>query len=247
MAKQKKSQSAQVEDIKAKADKAAAAAKAAPKAKTTKAEKKAAEVVKEQQSNSAQPASGNNSDDKALFLHHLPKVADAKAKITAATNALRLLYKTAKADGFLKKDFDDAFEMQGEEGEKKKKAAIARSLQIAQWLGYDLGTQLDLFAQDERVPAEDRAYAEGETASMQGKSASPDYHPSTPQHRAYMKGYHDHQAKLGGQFGKLDDDKGVKNGKGYPEGEGMPKQPSNVVAMTRDELKAQQAGDHKAH
>lgn len=236
----KKSQSEIVQEIKEKAEKAEARAKTAKKADTVKAPKGAKKAA-EQQAATAKPASGDNANDKALFLHHLPKVAEAKQKIKDATNAIRLLYKTAKADGFLKKDFDDAFEMQGEEGEKKKKAAIARSLQIAQWLGYDLGTQLDLFAQDERVPAEDRAYSEGETASMQGKSANPDYHPSTAQHRAYMAGYHDHQAKLGGQFKKLDE------ATGYPTDPGYPKQPSNVVAMSREELKKQQAESHQAH
>lgn len=238
----KKSQSAQVEDIKAAADKAEKTAKTAKKADTVKPPKGAKKAA-EQQAGTAKKASGDNANDKALFLHHLPKIAEAKQKIRDATNAIRLLYKTAKADGFLQKDFEDAFEMQGEEGEKKKKAAIARSLQIAQWLGYDLGAQLDLFAQDERVPAEDRAYQEGETASMQGKPLKPDYHPATPQYRAYVKGFNDHQAKLGGQFKKLEDDRGAENGKGdgYPKAEGMPKQPSNVVAMSREELKEQQA------
>lgn len=238
----KKSQSEIVEEIKEKAAKAEARAKTAKKADTVKAPKAAKEAAK-QQAATAKSASGDNANDKALFLHHLPKIAAGKEKIAEATNALRLLYKTAKADGFLKVDFEDAFLMQGEEGEKKKKAAIARSLQIAQWLGYDLGTQLDLFAQDERVPAEDRAYAEGETASMQGKSANPDYHPSTPQHRAYMKGYHDHQEKLGGQFKKLETEEEA----GYPTDPGYPKQPSNVVAMSREELKKQQAEGHQAH
>lgn len=238
----KKSQSAQVEEIKAKADKAAAKSKTAPKADTVKAEKKATEAAKAQQAATAKAASGDKGDDKALFLHHLPKITAAKQKIKDATNEIRLLYKTAKADGFLKKDFDAAFEMQGEDGEKAKKAAIARELQIAQWLGYDLGAQLDLFAQDERVPAEERAYSEGEADSMQGKPLKPNYHPATPQYAAYVKGFNNHQDTLLKGFKQTDPEESYGTGV-----DGTPAKPSNVVAMTREEMKKQQAAGHQAH
>jgi len=134
-----------------------------------------------------------NETDKALFLQTLPKIAKARDDIAKATNHLRTLYKVAKKDGFLKSDFDTAFAIQGAEGEKNKKAAIARDLTIAKWLGCDLGSQLDLFVQDERVPAADRAWEEGQAASMKGETAKPNYAPSTEQYRKYMEGYHHDQ------------------------------------------------------
>jgi hypothetical protein len=134
----------------------------------------------------------------ALFLHHLKKLGGPQGLIKAkddAVTAIRNAYKTAKADGFLKGDFDVAFAIQKADGEKKKKAAIARELTIAKWLGCDLGSQLDLFLEDARVPAADRAYDEGVAASMKSEVAKPDYHPATEQYRKYMEGYHADQER----------------------------------------------------
>lgn len=134
-----------------------------------------------------------NEQDKALFLSGLNKVIAGRDAVAKAVNALRIIYKQSKADGFVKGDFDVAIAIQGADGEKKKKAAIARDLTIAKWLGCDLGAQLDMFMEDERVPAAERAYSEGQSDSMQGKSASPAYDPSTEQHREYMRGFHEDQ------------------------------------------------------
>ena len=148
--------------------------------------------------------------------------------MATATANLRNAYKTAKADGFVKSDFDCAFEIQQADGEKKKKAAIVRNLQIARWLGCDLGAQLDLFAQDERVTAEDRSFEEGKTDSMMGLAAKPSYDPSTPQHAQYMQGFHDATQSR------------VKSGITKLEPEQKPT-PISGVAMTREEYKRQQA------
>lgn len=216
-------------DPKTAADAAEARSKGAPKNKTTKAPKAGPKVA------AAKTNPDTDLEAKALFLHHLPKITDLKAKLASANANLRNGYKTAKADGFLKNDFDVAFEIQGAEGEKKKKAAIARELTIAKWLGCDLGTQLDMFLEPSRVPAGDRAYQEGETASMTGKPLKCDYHESTEQYREFVRGFNAHQATLQSGFKKLED----KDGAGYPTEPGTPKQPSNVVAMTRAEADAQ--------
>lgn len=226
-------------DPKAAADAAEARSKNAPKAKTTKAKAdKAGPAVQAAKSNP-----DVDTEAKALFLHHLPKIQAGKKAIADATNALRILYKSAKADGMLKRDFDVAIEMQAADGEKKKKAAIARELTIARWMGYDLGAQLDMFLEPERVPAADRAYAEGQTASMTGKPLKCDYHESTEQYREFVRGFNEHQEVLQAGFGTLD-----KKEDDYGTGvAGTPKKPSNVVAMTRAEAKAQQAGEHKVN
>lgn len=220
----KKSQSQIVEDIKEKANKAEARSKKAPKAQTTKAAKAGPAVE------AAKTNPDVDVEAKALFLHHLPKIEAGKKKIADATNALRILYKSAKADGMLKRDFDVAIEMQGAEGEKKKKAAIARELTIARWMGYDLGAQLDMFMEPERVPASERAYNEGQTASMTGKPLKCDYHESTEQYREFVRGFQDHQVTLQAGFGKLEPKEGDDYGTDLP---GTPKKPPNVVAMTR--------------
>ena len=170
-----------------------------------------------------------NEEDRALFLHHLgnlPKLIKAKDD---AVNSIRNFYKAAKADGFLKIDFDDGRMIQKAEGEKAKKAAIARSLTIAKWLGCDLGAQLDLFVEDERVPAVDHAFEAGKTASMQNKAAKPPYDPDTEQFRQYMAGFHEHQATLA---------KGIK--KLHPAVKEDVKATANQKAAT-DQQKAQDA------
>lgn len=132
-----------------------------------------------------------NPDDKALFLRHLPKIVAGRKAVADATNALRTLYKQAKIDGFLKADFDTAIDLQKQEGEAAERAKIARKLTIARFMAADIGEQLDLFLEPSRVPAADRAYAEGQSDCMQAKTASPSYSPETEQYRSYMKGYHD--------------------------------------------------------
>lgn len=221
-------------DVKAKADKAEAKAKTAPKAQTAKAPKK----------------TDNEDQERALFLHNLPKISDLKAKVAKATADLRNAYKQAKADGFVKADFDEAFKMQGEEGEKVKKAAIARSLRIAKWLGLDLGTQLDMFMQDERVPAADRSFEEGKSQAMLGISLKCDYAPETEQYRKFAEGWHAGQAVLAAGIKPLhpavaedEKDKAEKKAKtdaAKAEDAKAFEAPASGVAMTRAEFKAQQ-------
>lgn len=234
----------------------------APRKKTDRASVQKAAARAERRSKTAPkqdtvkpPAAGVNDTDeqnRALFLHHLPKIADLKDKVATATANLRNSYKTAKADGFLKADFDIAFEIQQADGEKKRKAAIARSLQIAKWLGCDLGAQLDMFVEDPLVPAVDRAYEEGKTDSLSGKSAKPSYDPSTEQHRRYMAGYHDAtEARIKGGIAKLhpevQKDEAAKAAKKAQREAEQAKDaaafeaPASGVAMTREEYKKQQA------
>ena len=186
---------------------------------------------------------GEDDEARALFLHHLPKIAEAKDKVAKATADLRNAYKRAKGDNFVKADFDVAFEIQGAEGEKAKKAAIARELTIAKWLGCDLGAQLDLFMMESAVPAEDRAFEEGKTDAMQNKAARPSYDPSVPQYKRYMEGFHSvSEARINGGIKPLDKDVETKaevetqrarDAKAFDP-------PASGVAMTRAEFKKQQ-------
>lgn len=137
-----------------------------------------------------------NEEDRALFNRHLPIIIAQRMKLNTANADLRNLYKKAKGDGFNKVDFEDAILMQTAEGEVKKRAAITRSLTIAQFIGADLGQQLDMFTQTIRVPAADRAALEGDTDALQGKSCKPGYAPDTEQARTYIKAWQDRQAKM---------------------------------------------------
>ena len=170
-----------------------------------------------------------NEESKTLFLdHHLPKLARLLDVAATAQANLRNGYKTAKADGFLKRDFDVAFRLKTQLGEKEIKTQIARDMTIAKWLGYALGKQLDLFVEADDYDVEGQAYSEGEEASRDNKPATPVYAPGTPGFDAYMRGFHDHQEELSKGIKKKADDAG------------------SGVAMTRSQFKAQQAAAKKA-
>ncbi|HMH99015.1 MAG TPA: hypothetical protein VK577_20965, partial [Bradyrhizobium sp.] len=126
-----------------------------------------------------------NSEEKDLFKHHLPKIKEQRDRVASAVSDLRLLYKTAKADGFEKADFDMGLALETAEKEAKTKAKMVRQLQIAQFLDADLGEQLDMFQEPSRVPAVDRAYKEGQNAAMQHLAAKPGYDMATEQHREF--------------------------------------------------------------
>lgn len=227
--------------------------KAADDAANRSKNKKTSDTVKAPGKASPAVAAAKKNPDtdqeaKALFLQALPKIADLKAKLNTANANLRNAYKAAKADGFHKKDFDTAFQMQGADGEKAKKAAMARELTIAKWLGCDLGSQLDLFLEDARVPAADRAYDEGVSASMKGLSLKCDYHPSTEQYRQFAAGFHeDQEQRIKSGIKKLEpgliteDQKVAANGKETPYKD----RPTSGVAMTREEYKQHQTSDRK--
>lgn len=153
----------------------------------------------------AAPKIFNNDDPeaKALFLQHRSGkdgkggIKALKASVNTATANLRNAYKSAKAQGgFEKSDFDYADQLETAEAEAKTRAKIARNLQIARYMGSDLGAQLDMFIEPVRTPAADRAYEEGQRASMQGETAKPVYAPETEQYRRYMAGYHEHQESI---------------------------------------------------
>lgn len=167
-----------------------------------------------------------NEESKALFLdHHLPKIARLRELANTAQANLRNGYKGAKKDGFLQRDFDVAFRLKTQTGEKQIKAEIARDMTIAKWLGFGLGKQLDLFLEADDHDIEAQAYADGEEASRTGKPAAPIYAPGTPGYDAYMKGFHDHQEQLSKGFKKTE--------------------PESGVHMTRSQFKAQQAAAKK--
>ena len=166
---------------------------------------------------------GVNEESKVLFLDtHLPEIAKMRDRAKTANGNLRNAYRAAKKDGFSKADFDAAFRLKTQTGEREIKSAIAREMTIARWLGFALGKQLDLFLDADDHDIEGQAYAEGEEASRNNRQASPIYAPGTPGFEAYMRGFNDHQEELSKRIGKLE-----------PE-------TSSGTPMTRSQFRAQQ-------
>lgn len=129
----------------------------------------------------------------SLLKQYMPLVVAARAAVAKYSGELRALYKKAKAEGgFEKADFDTAIATQTAEAEARARAKIARQLQVAKWMGSDLGTQYDMFNAPSALSSIDRAKQEGIADAENNKSggAKPAYDPATPEYAAYMDGFH---------------------------------------------------------
>ena len=131
-----------------------------------------------------------------LFLVHRDKYAVLKKKLDDAGNALRTYTKTIKGDGFTVDQIKDAIWLATPEGEAEFKAEIAQRLLAAAYSGADIGDQLSLFLDDNRTPAVDRAYREGQKQAMENKRLETrKYAPDTDQYQAFCDGYHAEQER----------------------------------------------------
>lgn len=180
-----------------------------PAAVKPKPETKPDKTKKATPAAAAKAAVGHNSADpklRELFLQHKPKIDRLKEAAASASGKLRAALKEAKADGFSKAQFDIARQLSTPEGEAEFRAELAGQVAAAMYIGSDIGGllgQLDLFGPS-RTDASERAYDEGQKASMENRQAKPDYAPGTAQYEAYMKGFHDHQAGITAGFQSTD-------------------------------------------
>lgn len=145
------------------------------------------------------PAPGHNAltDEQmqALFFQNKRSYEAALAVKKKADADLKNVCKRAKSDlgeGAVER-IKYALELETEEGEAKLKARITRQIEVARWMGLEVGTQADLFGED-RTPGDERARAEGKRAGMEAKERKAPYDPSTSQHREWMAGYDEGQA-----------------------------------------------------
>jgi hypothetical protein len=149
------------------------------------AKEKAAKPTKAAGSNSVDP------DKRALFLSDKEAFAKASERLKKAQSAVRTLGKTIKADGFSMRQVKLAIQLETPEGEADFKSSVANDLLAAQYVGASIGSQLAMFMEPDRTPAVERAYEEGQKASMTNGQPKPPYDPSTPQAAQWLKGFHD--------------------------------------------------------
>jgi hypothetical protein len=121
------------------------------------------------------------------------KSLDDRANSAAAKR--RQYQKEIKEAGFSMQQIKDSLRLMTPEGEAEFKAEIANRLLAAAYSDADIGEQLSLFLEDNRTPAADRAYKEGQTSAMKNEAAVPKYAPDTDQYQAFMQGYHDEQGR----------------------------------------------------
>jgi hypothetical protein len=157
------------------------------------------------------PAIGDNklTDDelRTLAFQHRDAYARALELKKAADASFKNVCKHAKAemgDGAVDV-IKDLIALQDPEGEAEIRAKLKLRADAMRWAGLPLGTQIELaLGEVDRQPAVDRAFDEGKKMSAEGKPAKPVYDPSTPQYRAFMDGYAEHQAVLLSTVGRGD-------------------------------------------
>lgn len=158
----------------------------------------------------------NNLVDPALKKQFVEMVAhfeqlDSRAK--AAAGKRQQYAKEIKAAGFTMPMVKTALVLATPEGEAMFKTDMANLMLAAAYADADIGDQLSLFLDPSRTPIEDRAFKEGQSASMKNEAAVPKYDPSTAAYRAFMEGYHEEQGRqVKAGIGKLEGKK-AKPGK----------------------------------
>jgi hypothetical protein len=190
----------------------------APKAKPAPKTKRSAPGAAAVQDAAAADDSLTDKEREDLFLKDVDSLATAKEKLAKVVADVRNVKKRIKSHGFTVAQVETAIEMDTPEGEAKVKERMEETLQAARWCGVPWGAQLDMFnGAPDRTPIADRAYAEGERASMQNKPATPQYSPDTEAYRRYMDGFHSHQKTIAKGLKKKPDGNG--NGSKEPAAE----------------------------
>lgn len=144
---------------------------------------------------------------RTLAFQHRDKYAKALAVKKKADADFKNTCKAAKAEmGNGAVDIiKDLIALEDPEGEAALREKLKRQADAMRWAGLPLGTQIDLaLGEVDRTPSVDRAFDEGKKMSMEGKPAKPAYDPSTPQYRAFMDGYAEHQTTLANKIGRGD-------------------------------------------
>lgn len=131
------------------------------------------------------PTNGHNGDREsaaaiqANFLQHRTAWNRAQAKFKVAEKELKDMVAAAKADGFLKKEFEIADALcASPKKEAKIVGEVTTRLRVARWIGHAMGKQMDLF---ENPPitvqrSTDEAYEDGKRACMANEPKAPPPH-----------------------------------------------------------------------
>ncbi|WP_269581917.1 hypothetical protein [Roseibium sp. Sym1] len=92
-------------------------------------------------------------------------------------------------------DIKVLIDLETPEGEQKFKDEMDRLMRCARWAGMPLNMQGTLFDED-RVPADERAFQEGKIAGQEGKTLKPPFDPGTAEYEKYTEGWHAGQASI---------------------------------------------------
>jgi hypothetical protein len=93
-----------------------------------------------------------------------------------------------------------------ENGEAEAKADIESTIRVMRWMGVPIGTQADLFPDNDPTTITERAFAEGRRHGLGGEPRSNPHHHTTEAARAYESGFAEGQDVLATKGFKPTDD-----------------------------------------
>lgn len=137
----------------------------------------------------------------ALHLRHCLEYEVALAAKKKADAEIKNVGKRIKAEDDSVAKVKKTLRARTPEGEAELSAEIAETAEVLRWAGVSVGETADLFPTD-RMPAEDRAFAEGKRAGLAGEPCKPPYDPSVPQYQRWMDGWRSGQEALMSAFAK---------------------------------------------
>ena len=149
---------------------------------------------------------------RALAFQHREKYRRALEKKKTADAEFKNVCKQAKSEiGAGAVDIiKDLIALEEPDGEERMREKLQRQADALRWAGLPLGTQIDFdLREPDRTPGIDRAFDEGKRASMSNQPAKPPYDPSSPQYRAFLDGYAEHQKTLAARVGRGPGDNGA--------------------------------------
>lgn len=142
------------------------------------------------------PADLTEDQRQALAIQHKKSYQAALAVKKEADAKFKHACKLAKAE--LGDDAVDLIKdmilLESEEGEATLRARAERARRAAIYMAAPLGAQFDFF--EDRMPATERAFAEGKRDAMAGEPLTNPYDPSVPQNNSYAEGWHAGQKAL---------------------------------------------------
>jgi hypothetical protein len=140
----------------------------------------------------------------ALFFRHRRDYKAVLAKKKETDAAFKQACKLIKSEGTELEDIKLSIQLEAEEGDAKLKARMEAQLRIARYMGSSVGTQFDMFAEPDRTPSVDRAYADGKRDGLAGETARAIYANPSEQYERYMAGWHAGQAVCAAGIKQLD-------------------------------------------
>lgn len=147
-------------------------------------------------SKAAKPADLTEEQRQALALQWKKKyeasLGAKKAADAALKNTCKLIKAELGADGV--DLIKDMLLLETDDGEAQLRARAERAKRAAMYMAAPLGSQFDFF--DDRMPATDRAFAEGKRDAMSDLPLANPYDPSVPQFGQYAEGWHAGQRAL---------------------------------------------------